>query len=127
MRSTALPQIGVIVYDDSDFIFHKIIHSSNFLKKSILFIMESQKKHKTVSTKKARTEIKKKMLGYIVAGLGLVASLAWNDAISNTIKYFIPESGNTVIAKLFYALLVTSIVGLILYYVEKSLQEDAGK
>ncbi|OHA00412.1 MAG: hypothetical protein A3C07_00990 [Candidatus Sungbacteria bacterium RIFCSPHIGHO2_02_FULL_47_11] len=73
---------------------------------------------------KARKAIRKKMFGYIAAGLGLIAGLAWNDAIRTLIDYFIPDTGNTIVAKMLYALFVTIIVGLILFYIEKSLDDD---
>ena len=73
---------------------------------------------------KARKAIRKKMFGYIAAGLGLIAGLAWNDAIRTLIDYFIPDTGNTIVAKMLYALFVTIIVGLILFYIEKSFDDD---
>lgn len=44
------------------------------------------------SLETARRKIKKKMFSYIAAGLGLVAGLAWNDAIKTVIDYFIPKT-----------------------------------
>jgi uncharacterized membrane protein YdbT with pleckstrin-like domain len=73
--------------------------------------------------KKAGREIKKRTFSYIAAGLGLVAGLAWNDAISTFINYIIPKTGNTVVAKLVYAVLVTIIVAFILFYVERDSEE----
>ena len=77
----------------------------------------------TSAVQKARTEIRRRMFSYIAAGLGLVAGLAWNDGIKALIDYFVPQTGNTVIAKLLYAVLVTLIVGVSLYYVENTLGE----
>ena len=64
------------------------------------------------------------MFSYIAAGFGLVAGLAWNDAIKFVIDYFIPKTENTIIAKVLYAFVLTFIVGAVLFYVEKSLNED---
>jgi hypothetical protein len=72
----------------------------------------------------AKKTLKKRMFTYIAAGLGLVAGLAWNDAIRSTIDYLVPDTGNTVLAKILYATILTIVVGLILLYVEKSLQEN---
>ena len=55
-------------------------------------------------------EIKTKMLGYIVGALGLVAGLAWNDAIKSLIEYFWPNQQNSVLAKVIYASIITVIV-----------------
>jgi len=73
--------------------------------------------------KKAGREIKKRTFSYIAAGLGLVAGLAWNDAISTFINYVIPKTGNTVVAKLVYALLVTVIVVFVLLYIERDSED----
>lgn len=74
--------------------------------------------------RQAARAIKIKMVAFIGAGLGLVIGLAWNDAISSLIGYFYPDKGNTVMAKLIYAVVITIVVGLALYFVEKSLEED---
>ena len=79
---------------------------------------------KPSTLEKARKAIKKKMFGYIAAGFGLVAGLAWNDAIKAIIEKFIPDTASTIIAKLIYAIIITAVVGVILFYVEKSLEED---
>ncbi len=61
---------------------------------------------------KFEKEIKDKMLTYILGALGLVAALAWNDAIKGLIEYFYPQENNTVTAKLLYAFIVTVVVVL---------------
>lgn len=73
--------------------------------------------------RKAGKEIKKRTFSYIAAGLGLVAGLAWNDAISTFINYIIPRNGNTVVAKLIYAIFVTVIVVFVLLYIEKDSED----
>jgi len=77
------------------------------------------------SAREARAAIKKKMFGYIAAGLGLVAGLAWNDAVKTLIDRLIPDTGNTIIAKLLYAFVITFVVGAVLFYAEKSLEEKS--
>lgn len=74
--------------------------------------------------RQAARAIKTKMVAYVGAGLGLVIGLAWNDAIISFIAYLYPDQGNGVIAKLVYAVVVTVVVGLALYLVEKSLEEN---
>lgn len=74
--------------------------------------------------KKARVAIKKKMFSYIAAGFGLVAGLAWNDAVKLLIDYFIPTIGSGIIAKLVYAFIITIVVGLMLYSIERSLEKE---
>ncbi|OGF77776.1 hypothetical protein A3I27_02095 [Candidatus Giovannonibacteria bacterium RIFCSPLOWO2_02_FULL_43_11b] len=61
-------------------------------------------------------EIREKTFGYILAALGLVAGLAWNEAIKSLIEYFYPASKNGLSAKFIYAFLITIIVVLISTY-----------
>ena len=66
----------------------------------------------TEAKKKAvlKAELRERTAGYILTALGLVAGLAWNDAISSFIKYFFPLDTNGVIAKFIYAVVVTVII-----------------
>jgi len=66
-----------------------------------------------------RKEIKDKTVGYIITALGLVAGLAWNDAIKSLIEYYFPLSGQGIWAKLVYASLLTLFVVLISIYLVK--------
>ncbi len=61
-----------------------------------------------------------KMLSYVAAGLGLVAALAWNDAIKSVIEYVLPNTGATVLAKIGYAFVTTIVIGIVLFLLEKS-------
>ncbi len=58
----------------------------------------------------SRAELREKTTGYILTALGLVAGLAWNDAISAGIKYFFPLDTNGVLAKFIYAAAVTIVI-----------------
>jgi len=67
-------------------------------------------------------QVKEKTTGYILAAFGLVAGLAWNDAIKSTIDRFFPLDQGNVIIKFAYALGITVtvvIVGWILSKDEK--------
>ncbi len=57
-------------------------------------------------------EVRSQVVGYIVAAIGLVAGLAWNDAIKSLIEYFFPLSQNTIWAKVMYALILSTLVGI---------------
>ncbi|MBI2609569.1 hypothetical protein HYW53_00130 [Candidatus Giovannonibacteria bacterium] len=46
----------------------------------------------------------------MLAGLGLVAALAWNDAIQSLFKSIFGDAPNNVIAKFIYALILTLII-----------------
>lgn len=62
-------------------------------------------------------EFRDKISGFIGGGLGLVAGLAWNDAISAFIKYLFPaEQGGGIVAKFVYAIFITIFVVLVMFY-----------
>lgn len=64
--------------------------------------------------KELKLEVLVKMSDLAVAGFGLVAALAWNEAIQGIFSKFLPkDSDGGIIAQLFYAVLITSIVVLV--------------
>jgi len=68
-------------------------------------------------------QVRTRILTYLGAGLGFVAGLAWNDAISSLIKYLFPTAYNGLIAKFAYAVGITVIITIFLVYLEKILRE----
>ncbi len=66
-----------------------------------------------------KQEVREKTGGYIVAGLGLVAGLAWNDAIKAAIEYFFPLERNSLTAKFLYAVLITLAVIILSTYLAR--------
>lgn len=81
--------------------------------------------------KELRVELLKTMISLATAGFGLVAALAWNDAIQSIIKELYPE-GSGVSSKLVYAVVITSLAVLITYLLgrmiqETSIEEDTSK
>lgn len=73
--------------------------------------------------KKLRTEIKEKTIGYMLAAFGLVAGLAWNEAIKALINVFFPTPGNDVIIKFVYAIVVTIIIVIVTVYLVKLIEK----
>lgn len=71
-----------------------------------------------------REEMKNKTVGYIVTALGLVAGLAWNDAIKSAIEYFFPMEQNGLEAKFVYAGTITIVVVLFSVYLMRILKKD---
>ncbi|MDP2695824.1 MAG: DUF5654 family protein [bacterium] len=84
--------------------------------------IDLMKEKLTSGAKAVRREIRKKVLTYIVAGLGFVAGLAWNDAIRSLISFLLPDLGDTVSAKIIYALALTLVVAVILIYLDRLLR-----
>ncbi|MFA6427646.1 MAG: DUF5654 family protein [Candidatus Magasanikbacteria bacterium] len=70
-------------------------------------------------SKQIRSEVKKQTASYIVAALGIVAGLAWNDAIRGLIEYFFKVDKNSLLAKLFYAVLITIVVIIFSIYINR--------
>ncbi len=74
-----------------------------------------------------KREVKKQLLTYIIASLGLVAGLAWNEAIKALIEYFFPASQNTLLAKFLYAVGVTMLIVVVSYYLAELIKKDQEK
>ncbi len=75
---------------------------------------KAQTKEETAAAKKKkatlRRELREKTAGYIVTALGLVAGLAWNDAVSSFIQYFFPLDKGGIRAKFVYAAFITLVI-----------------
>ena len=72
--------------------------------------------------KHLRTEIRERTLGYMLGAFGLVAGLAWNDAIQSLIGYLFPLPENTLPAKFLYAIIISFVVVMISVYISRLLQ-----
>jgi hypothetical protein len=66
-----------------------------------------------------KEQMREKVISYVLAGFGLVAGLAWNEAIKELIDYIFPISRNTILAKFIYASVLTLIFILISFYIMK--------
>lgn len=61
-------------------------------------------------------EVRAQVIGYLVGALGLVAGLAWNEAIKSAIDYFFPLHQNFFVAKIAYAVIISIFVVLVSMY-----------
>jgi len=68
-----------------------------------------------------------KTFGYISAALGLVAGLAWNDAIKFMIESLFPISSDTIFVKFIYAILVTLVVVVLVRYLDRIINREPEK
>lgn len=72
-------------------------------------------------------ELKSKTFGYISAALGLVAGLAWNDAIKYAIEALFPLSKDTIVIKFLYAVAVTIAVVILIKYLNAIINKEEEK
>ena len=76
-------------------------------------------------SKELAGEIRERTIGYLTASFGLIAGLAWNDAIKAGIEALFPLGGShSVIAKFIYAVLITTAVVSISVYLLKFLERE---
>lgn len=76
------------------------------------------------SVQELRETVKQRTFSYIITALGLVAGLAWNEAIKSLIDNIFPLEKNSLLAKFIYAFGVTLIVILIIFYLEKRIKRN---
>lgn len=72
--------------------------------------MEELKEKLTTETKRITKEVKERVITFILAGFGLVAALAWNEAIKSLFDAFFPAQTSGLIAKFGYAFVITIVV-----------------
>lgn len=75
-------------------------------------------------TKALRKAVRKQTIGYILTALGLVAGLAWNDAIKALIQKLFPLSTNGISAQFIYAAIITIIVVVVSLYLTRLTMEE---
>ena len=76
---------------------------------------------------KLRREVRERTVGYILAALGLVAGLAWSDAIKTIIEYFFPLNSSSIFAKIIYAFFVTVVIVLVSVYLLRTSEKLSEK
>ena len=72
-------------------------------------------------------EVRQNLVKYIGAAFGLVAGLAWNDAIKALIEFLFPFQKNELLAKFIYAILITLVVVIITAYLVKLFKKEEEK
>lgn len=81
----------------------------------------AKKKKETKEEKRFHEEVIVQLLTLSTAGFGLVAALAWNQAIQAFVKEFITPRipGSGIISQFIYALIITIFAVLITYQLSK--------
>lgn len=69
--------------------------------------------------KTLRQEVKNQTLTYVTAAFGLVAGLAWNEAVKSLIEYIFPLDKGSVVVKFVYAITMTLVLAIITYTISK--------
>ena len=76
------------------------------------------------SNKQLRLEILEKMSGLMIASFGLVAALAWNDAIQDLFRRSeIFGDKDSLVAKFLYAFIITLLIVSLTYYLGRSVDK----
>lgn len=77
--------------------------------------------------KRVSEEVRRQIAGYIAASFGLIAGLAWNEAVKSLIEYFFPMNKDTLWAKFSYAILITLVLVVISIYLTRLFKGDEEK
>lgn len=70
---------------------------------------------------RVRHEVTQKTLGYVIAAFGLVAGLAWNEAVKSLIEFMFPFDNGSLLAKFSYAIIMTLVVIVVTIYLTRIL------
>ena len=73
---------------------------------------------------KLQGAVREKALEYLLVAFGLVAGLAWNDAVKTLIETLVPLKENTVLAKFLYAFVVTAVVVVLSLYLARVFKQE---
>jgi O-antigen/teichoic acid export membrane protein len=92
------------------------------LKLEIKYMAEEKNK-----IEELKSEAKKQVGGYILAGFGVVASLAWNEAIKAFIEHLFPLQQDSILAKFIYAVVMTLVLVIVSMYLIKLFQKSDKK
>ena len=81
--------------------------------------MKEEIKKLKEETKVIKKEVRKRVITYITAAFGLVAALAWNDAIKSLIAFLFPLKKDSVLMKFVYAVGITTVVTVLTIYISR--------
>lgn len=73
-----------------------------------------------------RKELVKQMITLSSSGFGVVAALAWNDAIQSFVKEYIDKyfsAGSGIMSRFIYAVIITVIAVLVTYELTKMIKD----
>ena len=79
------------------------------------------------SNKSIHKELIRQMVALSTAGFGLVAALAWNEAIQAFVKEYIDQyisAGSGILSRFIYALIITVIAVMVTYQLSRLKKDD---
>jgi hypothetical protein len=81
-------------------------------------------------TKKFRQELIRQMVTLATAGFGLVAALAWNEAVQSFVEEYINQYlsvGSGILSKFIYAVAITAFAVFVTFQLTRLIEEDDKK
>lgn len=84
--------------------------------------MTKKKQSETKEDKKFHQELLRQMLTLSTSGFGLVAALAWNEAIKNLVQNYIDEflpASSGVLSRFLYAIIITTLAVFVTYQLSR--------
>lgn len=72
-----------------------------------------------IEIRKDANEVRGRAITYISTAFGLVAGLAWNEAITELINVLFPISKDSVLIKFLYAIILTAVVVIVVKLMDK--------
>lgn len=92
-------------------------------------LYELKGKFRKLEEEKDKIEIafKKRVEGYIITAFGIVAGLAWNEAVKALMGYLFPIEKDTILAKFLYAIVMTTVLIFISLYVVRFINKGDHK
>jgi len=96
------------------------------MRKSYKFMENYNDKLEKIRRESAKIsrEVKEKTLGFVITAFGLVAGLAWNEAIQSLIRSLFVLDKNSIWAKFIYAVLMTVVLVLVTISLARFLGKD---
>ena len=76
---------------------------------------------------KIETAFKRRTEAYIITAFGIVAGLAWNEAVKALMDYLFPIQKDTILVKFIYAIIMTTVLVFISLYVARFINKDDHK
>ena len=92
-----------------------------------LYELKGQFRKLEEEKRKIEDAFKRRVEGYLMTAFGIVAGLAWNEAVKDLMAYLLPMQKDTIFAKFLYAIIMTFILILISLYVIRFINRSDSK